>query len=124
MKIVVPRSAKHLGQDTLREDLHEMELIKSLAPEDSEAWSELQLYLEDLWQRLGEERGRELFDRLSEASHLIDEANDITTEMRPQERLKFEVELVWDIHREATDIIVIRVMQFLATGVDASVLCY
>merc|ERR1719199_1849540 len=107
----------------LAEDLHEMDLIKSLACEDSEAWGELQLYLEDLWQRLGEERGRELFERLSEASHLVDETNDITAEMRPSDRLKFEVELVWDIHRDADDIIVIRVMQFPADGkTEASVL--
>merc|ERR1719199_715367 len=107
----------------LAEDLHEMDLIKSLACEDSEAWGELQLYLEDLWQRLGEERGRELFEKLSEASHLVDEANDITAEMRPADRLKFEVELVWDIHRDAQDIIVIRVMQFPPDGkTEASVL--
>merc|ERR1719159_1092505 len=115
MKLVLPFAAHNLGQvDSmmLAEDLHEQELIKLLQPEDSEAWGELQLYLEDLWQRLGEGRGRELFERLSEGSHLVDEANDITVEMRPRDRLKFEVELVWDIHRDAKDIIVIRVMQF------------
>lgn len=127
MRLVIPAAAKILGTAesmALSEDLHEQDLIKSLVPEDSEAWGELQLYLEDLWQRLGEERGRDLFQHLSEASHLVDEANDITAEMRPADRMKFEVELVWDIHRDAQDIIVIRVMQFPPDGMDASVLCY
>merc|ERR1719262_2053167 len=127
MRIVIPANARLLGTSegmNLADDLHEEELIKSLVPEDSEAWGELQLYLEDLWQRLGEGRGRELFERLSEGSHLVDEANDITVEMRPRDRLKFEVELVWDIHRDAKDTIVIRVMQFPPDGMDATVLYY
>eukprot|EP00972_Heterocapsa_arctica_P052149 7671244-Heterocapsa_arctica.AAC.1 len=95
----------------MNEDGAEADLVKSMAPEDSIAWGELQLYLEDLWQRLGEEQSRDLFDHLAMASHLVDEANEITTVLRPEERLKFEVELVWDIHRAARDIIVIRLQR-------------
>lgn len=44
--------------------------------------------------------------------------------MRPEDRLKFQVELVWDIYREARDIIVIRVMQIPQDSSEAAVLCY
>jgi len=130
-RIVIPLGQALLGEGvdgadeaTLQNNLHERDMMQMLIPEESEAWGELQLYLEDLWQRLGEDRGRELFGWLSDASHLTDEANEITQEMRLNDRLKFEVELVWDIHREASDIIVIRVMRFQADGADASVMCY
>ncbi|CAK8999181.1 unnamed protein product [Durusdinium trenchii] len=99
--------------------------MKLILNDESEAWSELRLYLGDLWERLGEERGNEFFYYLSKAAYLVDEANDITTEMRSEDRLKFEVELVWDIHRHVSDIIIIiRITQWSADGQDASVLSY
>jgi hypothetical protein len=113
LRLIIPEAARSMKAEmALPEDVHETDLIRALSVEDSRAWGELQLYLEDLWQRLGEERGRELFDYLGEASHLVDEANEITAELRPDDRLKFEVELVWDIHRDAQDIIVIRLLEY------------
>eukprot|EP00439_Symbiodinium_sp_Y106_P041821 s319_g5.t1 len=106
--------------------------------------SELRLYFGDLQARLGEERGNEFFYHLSKASHLVDEANEITTEIRPEDRgvkftivnrlgdpgamatedrLKFEVELVWDIHRHVSDIILIRALR-LAQSQEPTVLSY
>lgn len=86
-------------------------LAHAVAPEASKALQELELYLEDLSQRIGPEQGDELFDLLTMASHWTDEANDITRALRPEASLKFEVELVWDIHREPRDIIVIRLLR-------------
>ncbi|CAJ1406591.1 unnamed protein product [Effrenium voratum] len=97
--------------------------MKLIITDESEAWSELRLYLGDLWERLGEERGNQFFYNLSKAAQLVDEANDITKELRPEDRLKFEVELVWDIHRHVSDIIIIRITQWSAT-MEASVLSY
>merc|ERR550514_2374056 len=124
---MIPSMQRSLGKEDvglINEELHEMEVVRSLLPAESEAWGELQLYLEDLWQRLGEDKGQELFQHLAEASHLVDEANDITSELRPEDRLKFEVELVWDIHRDVQDIIVIRLMRFGENEPAASVVSY
>lgn len=98
--------------------------MKLILNDESEAWSELRLYLGDLWERLGEERGNQFFYYVSKAAYLVDEANDITKELRPEDRLKFEVELVWDIHRHVSDIIIIRITQWSADGSEASVLSY
>lgn len=91
--------------------------------EQSRAWNELRLYFDDLWQRLGEEHGKAFFPCLKEAAHLVDEANDITTELVSENHLKYEVELVWDIHREPADIIVIRALRAVDDG-DAVVDSY
>jgi len=106
-----------------RRSMLKHDTLKLLLPNDSEAWSELRLYFGDLQARLGEERGNEFFYHLSKASHLVDEANEITTEIRPEDRLKFEVELVWDIHRHVSDIILIRALR-LAQSQEPTVLSY
>ena len=98
--------------------------MKLILNDESEAWSELRLYLGDLWERLGEERGNQFFYYLRKAANLVDEANDITKEVRSEDRLKFEVELVWDIHRHVSDIIIIRITQWNEAGEEASVLSY
>jgi len=80
--------------------------------EHSESFSELQLYMEDLYDKLDADRGHSFFKTLQEACHLVDEANMITREVRPEDRLHFEVEFVWDIYRDVEDILMIRVMCF------------
>jgi hypothetical protein len=77
----------------------------------SESFSELQLYMEDLYDKLDADRGHTFFRTLQEACHLIDEANAITRKVRPDDKLHFEVEFVWDIYRDVEDILMIRVMQ-------------
>jgi len=110
LRLILPEVARAVGQagSLLPERERDAELLRSIVPEDSRAWAELQLYLEDLRQRLGEESGQEIFETLIQASNLVDEANEITEALRPEDNLKFEVELVWDIHRAAKDIVVIR----------------
>ncbi|CAJ1381316.1 unnamed protein product [Effrenium voratum] len=115
VRLIVPEAARSLGQagSALPEREQDAELLRSVVPEDSRAWAELHLHLEDLRSRLGEESGQEVFRTLIEASGLVDEANEITAAIRPGDNLKFEVELAWDIHRAgaATDIVVIRLMK-------------
>eukprot|EP00931_Biecheleriopsis_adriatica_P023848 TRINITY_DN14980_c0_g1_i1.p1 TRINITY_DN14980_c0_g1~~TRINITY_DN14980_c0_g1_i1.p1 ORF type:complete len:1119 (+),score=240.91 TRINITY_DN14980_c0_g1_i1:87-3443(+) len=113
LRLVVPEAARALGQAgaVLPECEQDLELLRAIVPQDSKAWSELQLYLEDLRHRLGDASGNEIFQTLIETSNLVDEANEITTALRPEDQLKFEVELVWDIHRAARDIIIIRLMK-------------
>ena len=50
---------------------------------------------------------------------LEDEVDDITAGMCPTDRTMFEVEIVWDIHRDAEDIIMIRVMQLPRDGTES-----
>jgi hypothetical protein len=76
--------------------------------EHSESLSELQLYMEDLYSKLNGERGKAFFALLQEACALVDEVNMITREVRPEDRLHFEVEFVWDIYRDIGDILMIR----------------
>jgi len=76
----------------------------------SESFSELQLYMEDLYDKLDADRGHAFFRTLQEACYLIDEANAISRRVRPDDRLHFEVEFVWDIYRDVEDILMIRVM--------------
>lgn len=120
VRLIVPEAARSLGQagSVLPEREQDAELLRAVIPEDSRAWAELHLYLEDLRSRLGEECGQEIFQTLIEASNLVDEANEITAAVRPSDCLKFEVELVWDIHRAAKDIVVIRLMKSKDRGED------
>ncbi|CAK9036429.1 ATP-dependent DNA helicase hus2/rqh1, partial [Durusdinium trenchii] len=115
VRLIVPEAARSLGQagSALPDREQDAELLRSVIPEDSRAWADLQLRLEDIRSRLGEESGQEVFQTLLEASNLVDEANEITAAVREEEKLKFEVELVWDIHRAgaATDTVVIRLMK-------------
>lgn len=90
----------------------------------SESFSELQLYMEDLYDKLDTDRGHAFFRALQEACHLIDEANAITRKVRPEERFHFEVEFVWDIYRDVEDILMIRAMHCAAEGRGDTVLHY
>lgn len=114
VRLIVPEAVRSLGQagSALPEREQDAELLRAVIPEDSRAWADLHLRLEDLRSRLGEESGAEVFQTLLEASNLVDEANEITAAVK-EEKMKFEVELVWDIHRAgaATDIVVIRLMK-------------
>jgi len=83
--------------------------VKAKFPEGLESFGELKLYRVDLYDKLGAGKGSPLSEILREAGHAVDEANEITRELRPDKNLKFEVEFVWDIYRERmSDILVIR----------------
>merc|ERR1719316_1283668 len=99
-----------VGQDLPRA-VSGADVLQELATDDCEAYAELQMYIEDIREKIGGNAGLDFLARLSEACHLVDEANAIAREMRPHELLKFEVEFVWDIYREIEDVIVVRVMR-------------
>lgn len=89
------------------------EMVAQLAPEESDAYSELRFYVEEMVSKMGQDRIQEFFDVLKEACPLVDEANEITRHVSSQENLKFEVEFVWDIYNcKASEILLIRVLKF------------
>lgn len=49
---------------------------------------------------------------LVQACYLVDEGNMITREVRPEEHLQFELELVWDIFRKPEEVLVIRLVSY------------
>eukprot|EP00927_Polykrikos_kofoidii_P077615 TRINITY_DN74547_c0_g1_i1.p1 TRINITY_DN74547_c0_g1~~TRINITY_DN74547_c0_g1_i1.p1 ORF type:complete len:1426 (-),score=241.24 TRINITY_DN74547_c0_g1_i1:394-4626(-) len=101
-----------VGSEAIEGEAVELSGAELMLLRDSEAWRELGLYLEDLWRRLGDTpRGRGLFAVLAQAARCVDEANDITDTLRSEDRLRFEVELVWDIHRDPQDVVVIRLLR-------------
>eukprot|EP00930_Biecheleria_cincta_P038684 TRINITY_DN2656_c0_g1_i1.p1 TRINITY_DN2656_c0_g1~~TRINITY_DN2656_c0_g1_i1.p1 ORF type:complete len:1423 (+),score=267.91 TRINITY_DN2656_c0_g1_i1:31-4299(+) len=92
--------------------------FESLRPllEHSESLRDLQYYVKDLFPKLGIEEFLACFEALREACCLMDEANMITREVRPDDHLNFEVEFVWDIYRSPEEIMLIRVMRFSPAG--------
>lgn len=78
----------------------------------SESMGELQLYVKDLLGKFDPQAGRVFFDTLLEACSLVDEANMIAHEVRPQDRLRVEVEFVWDIYRAAHEVVMIRLLKY------------
>mmetsp|Transcript_4629 Transcript_4629/g.11208 ORF Transcript_4629/g.11208 Transcript_4629/m.11208 type:complete len:1411 (+) Transcript_4629:106-4338(+) len=81
----------------------------------SESFLELQLYVEDLNNKVVEETRRsDFFRTLQEACHLVDEANDITRVVRTSDCFHFEIEFVWDIYRDKDEMLMVRLMR---TGV-------
>uniref|UniRef100_A0A0G4HP77 Kinesin motor domain-containing protein n=1 Tax=Chromera velia CCMP2878 TaxID=1169474 RepID=A0A0G4HP77_9ALVE len=65
--------------------------------EDSETFNHARAFLKDLQFRMGQEKAREFVRQFREVSPLVDEANEITAEMRPYEHLRFSVEITTDI---------------------------
>lgn len=85
---------------------------------DSEAFAEIRLYLEDIYAKMGADNAPGFLCVLKEACLLVDEANDITREVKNlncnndcDAALKFEIELIWDIYRDSEDVLVIRLMK-------------
>eukprot|EP00927_Polykrikos_kofoidii_P039724 TRINITY_DN34054_c0_g1_i1.p1 TRINITY_DN34054_c0_g1~~TRINITY_DN34054_c0_g1_i1.p1 ORF type:complete len:1469 (-),score=257.69 TRINITY_DN34054_c0_g1_i1:77-3856(-) len=79
--------------------------------EDSETYCELSLYIEDIREKMSEDMAAEFLQLLRKACHLVDEANEITREMRTDVDLKFDIDFVWDIFRRPEDVMVIRQLQ-------------
>ncbi|EER11128.1 kinesin heavy chain, putative [Perkinsus marinus ATCC 50983] len=98
--------------------------------DSSEAFQELRYYIEEVRNKLDEERMEEFLEVLRSICPLVDEANDMTSELRPDANLRFEVELIWDVYNSpARDLVVIRLLQFHDSeeednGIHATVLCY
>lgn len=100
--------------------------FKAIQPfmDHSDSLSELRLYVKDLLGKFDSGGGRMFFETLQEACLLVDEANLISYEVRPQDKLHFEVEFVWDIYRTTDEVIMIRLMQDDEFHEHAEILTY
>lgn len=108
--------AERLGLAATLPASSDVDAFNELAPDDSDAYCELSLYIEDIREKMSDEGAHEFLDLLRPACHLVDEANEITREMRPDVDVKFDVDFVWDIFRRAEDVLIIRIQQFSAAG--------
>lgn len=111
-----PGRAERLGLSAAFPPCSDVDAFNELIPEDSETYCELSLYIEDIREKMSEDLANEFLDLLRSACHLVDEANEITREMRPDVEVKFDVDFVWDIFRRAEDVLVVRVLQLSLTG--------
>eukprot|EP00930_Biecheleria_cincta_P027945 TRINITY_DN19522_c1_g1_i1.p1 TRINITY_DN19522_c1_g1~~TRINITY_DN19522_c1_g1_i1.p1 ORF type:complete len:1334 (-),score=264.90 TRINITY_DN19522_c1_g1_i1:97-4077(-) len=106
-------------------ELTEEEALQEMVPEESETYGVLNLYVDDIKEKLQED-APEFLAVLREACHYVDEANDITKEVRPDLDLKFDIDFVWDILRRPEDVLLVRVLlmprsSVLATGDVAAI---
>ncbi|CAE8646951.1 unnamed protein product, partial [Polarella glacialis] len=76
--------------------------------EHSESLEDLREYVKDVFQKLEAPHSVALFEILREACHLVDEANMITREVRPEDNMSFQVELLWDIFSDPDNCLIIR----------------
>eukprot|EP00435_Cladocopium_sp_Y103_P051237 s961_g15.t2 len=72
--------------------------------EHSESLRNLQYYVKDLLPKLSATAQLACFQTLRKACYQVDEANMITREVRPEDQLHFEVDLVWDIFRHPEEV--------------------
>jgi len=77
------------------------------ALDDSQSWAGLQMYLDQVLSQMPQEQARKLFDDVKLGCKICDEANEVTSECRPNECLHFEVDLTSSVPSS----VVIRVLQ-------------
>mmetsp|Transcript_23769 Transcript_23769/g.63661 ORF Transcript_23769/g.63661 Transcript_23769/m.63661 type:complete len:1373 (+) Transcript_23769:74-4192(+) len=85
--------------------------VQELSPEDSDSYSVLSLYVDDIRNKMSDDASSEFLSLLREACHLVDEANEITRDMRPDLETRFDIDFVWDIFRRPEDVLVVRAIQ-------------
>ncbi|KAF4673479.1 hypothetical protein FOL47_010532 [Perkinsus chesapeaki] len=124
MRIMIPKSVATRSPSMRRRsslmrstgvEESEYQLYKADMAEDdsSDAFKELKHYIEELRMKLSSEQLENFLSVLKSACPLVDEANDLSGELRPNRQFKFEVELIWDVfNSEAEDLIVIRLMEY------------
>ncbi|CAL1126660.1 unnamed protein product [Cladocopium goreaui] len=88
--------------------------------EHSESLRNLQYYVKDLLPKLSATAQLACFETLRKACYLVDEANMITREVRPEDQLHFEVDLVWDIFRHPEEVLVIRLLSYSSSPRSAT----
>jgi len=100
-------------------------VLSEVALEESDAFCELNYYVEELSSKMNEEKMQAFNRELRVLCPLVDEANEITREVRPNEGLKLEVEFVWDIYCCAPrEILLVRLMEPEGDGQDLKVRAY
>ncbi|KAF4704642.1 hypothetical protein FOZ63_022851, partial [Perkinsus olseni] len=114
------RATLMMRPTVLEEEDHEQYAADMAEDDSSEAYQELRHYIEELRLKLSSEKLDGFLKVLKTACPLIDEANDLSTELRPSRHYKFEAELIWDVfNSEPEDLIVIRLMEYTESSADA-----
>ncbi|KAF4717338.1 hypothetical protein FOZ62_001977, partial [Perkinsus olseni] len=129
MSFIVPTSREANETVTAGQGAVYDDFVREIVHDDSsEAFQELRHYIGDVKNKLDEQQMAEFLEVLRSICPLVDEANDMTTELRPEMNFRFEVELIWDVYNSpARDLVVIRLLNFHnkeGDGVHATVLCY
>ena len=78
--------------------------------EHSDSLKYVQCYVKDLLPKLPAADALACFVTLHKACYLLDEANLITREVRPEDHMHFQVELIWDIERTPEEVILVRLL--------------
>ncbi|KAF4738533.1 hypothetical protein FOZ62_014694, partial [Perkinsus olseni] len=84
------RATLMMRPTVLEEEEHEQYAADMAEDDSSEAYRELRHYIEELRLKLSSERLDGFLKVLKTACPLIDEANDLSTELRPNRHYKFE----------------------------------
>ena len=92
----------------LQEDIS-FEMVHALL-EHSDSLKNVQCYVKDLLPKLPASNGLACFTVLREVCYLLDEANLITREVRPEDHMHFQVELIWDIERNPEEVLLIALI--------------
>mmetsp|Transcript_33887 Transcript_33887/g.88203 ORF Transcript_33887/g.88203 Transcript_33887/m.88203 type:complete len:996 (+) Transcript_33887:71-3058(+) len=120
LRVMVPLEADH--QDPVIVAAAAMDFEACLAEivqnsENSESLAQFEFYFEELEAKVGKRAVSDLIHQLHEICPLVDEANEISSQVRPNDRLKIDVDLLWDIHRNRVgDYIILRVLKELPDG--------
>eukprot|EP00746_Dinoflagellata_sp_MGD_P028892 gnl/MRDRNA2_/MRDRNA2_168346_c0_seq1.p1 gnl/MRDRNA2_/MRDRNA2_168346_c0~~gnl/MRDRNA2_/MRDRNA2_168346_c0_seq1.p1 ORF type:complete len:763 (-),score=146.89 gnl/MRDRNA2_/MRDRNA2_168346_c0_seq1:134-2422(-) len=110
MRLIIPGSAQSVERKkTVAAE--EDQITKLLFPEDSQAAMEFRMTLEELCNNLSETRQIALHEDLTKAAYLVDEANAITQEMRPDDRLSLRIQLIKDVCHDTIDLFCVCVMK-------------
>lgn len=80
--------------------------------EHSDSLKNVQCYVKDLLPKLPASNGLACFTVLREVCYLLDEANLITREVRPEDHMHFQVELIWDIERNPEEVLLIALISY------------
>jgi len=110
-RLVVPKeleTMKSVGM-TKQQTLDENEswdldkVLGEVVDEESQSFVQAKAYIEELRGRIGEYKAQAFLHSFSKAQKLVDEANDITKEIRPKDRLRFSLEVISDVYTYESD---------------------
>uniref|UniRef100_A0A0G4HMF2 Kinesin motor domain-containing protein n=1 Tax=Chromera velia CCMP2878 TaxID=1169474 RepID=A0A0G4HMF2_9ALVE len=72
-------------------------VMQEIVTDDSQDYQGATRFVEELRERIGDFKAQTFLRNFGKALRLVEEANDITQEMRPSDRLKFSLEVLLDV---------------------------
>eukprot|EP00919_Chromeraceae_sp_WS-2016_P044133 GHVR01105178.1.p1 GENE.GHVR01105178.1~~GHVR01105178.1.p1 ORF type:complete len:1050 (+),score=298.05 GHVR01105178.1:81-3230(+) len=72
-------------------------VLQEIVTDDSNDYQGASKYVEELRERIGDFKAQQFLRNFGRALRFIEEANDITRELRPRDKLKFSLEVVVDV---------------------------